>query len=607
VGILKRFKDYTNLSHVIKFTAIFSFFAFFFISLLQIKLSNEDFWWHLATGKYIVENQSLPQNDPFLYTTSDTPSERKSFILKGYWLAQVIFYKVYSVWNLKGIIVLRAIFFVALLYFVFLNMKVQKVPDLVSLLVVSVVFWYTLIAEGERPQLLTFFSFSLTYFLLEDYRMNRSRKIYLVPILLMALSNMHPGYVICFVLLLLYLVGESIRYLSEKGRQNNMARGLLLICAISFLFSYMNPNNWNIFVRLISTRFFMQDTLHVVEMLPTFRLYSMKMIPVDYPYIIFLSLSLLTIRYFRKIGLVQMLLLIVFTIISMAAYRHLLFYMCIAAPVLARIFVFLKDEKVFMKLSGILKAGERFVYVAVSITGIFLIINASVSLAGFKLKGNEFFAFPKNAANFLKNVTIKGNMFNEYGFGGYLIWRLFPDKKAFIDTRSLEPPVTFEYRVVAFAHEGPGLSWKDIINKYNISYVVTRPLWQNGKVIPLVEELLNSDDWTLIYIDHLSLIFVRNDSDNSPVIEKYKMDKNKGFHTIIAQASGWAMTASRINPNYFITLGKMFLKVGKFEDAEKAFMMAHERDPDNKELKVWIQKLEQLKNKKSIFSGDAGK
>jgi hypothetical protein len=31
----------------------------------------------------------------------------------------------------------------------------------------------------------------------------------------------------------------------------------------------------------------------------------------------------------------------------------------------------------------------------------------------------------------------------------------------------------------------------------------------------------------------------------------------------------------------------------KFEDAEKAFRMAYERDPDNQELKFWMQRLEE--------------
>ncbi len=604
MGMLALRKDSVDVSRVIRFVTIFSFFLFFFISLLRMQVSNVDFWWHLATGKYIVENQSLPQNDPFLHTSHDTPSVRKSFILRGYWLAQVFFYGVYSLWDLKGIIVLRAIFLLALLFFVFLIIRKQKVSKLVSLLLISGVFSYCLVAEGERPQLFTFFVFSLVYYLLEDFRINRSKKIFLIPVSVMLLSNMHPGYIVCILLISIYLAGEGIRYFFRKGCDDNIFKGLLMIWILSIVFSFLNPNGGGIFIQMISKRFFTQDTMHVVEMLPTFHLYGIKMIPVDYSYIAFLSVSLLSLWYFKKIGAVHMLLLIVFTLMSLVAYRYMMFYMCISAPILAKIIVNLREERVFRRSAEALKAKEGFLFLIAGVTGVFLFFNALTSFAGFRLKGNEFFAVPKGAADFLSDVEIKGNMFNEYGFGGYLVWRLYPEKMVFIDTRSLEPDITYEYRVVAFAIDRPHLSWKGVIKKYNISYFVIQPLWQNGKIMPVVEELFDSKEWVLIYADHLSLIFVRKDSDNSSVIEKYEIDKKKGTNTIIAQASAWALIGNQINPNYLITLGKIFFKMGKLDDAERAFLMAYERAPDNPLAEEWLQKLRENEYKTDRIKGN---
>jgi len=414
---------------------------------------------------------------------------------------------------------------------------------------------------------------------------------------------MHPGYIVVILLITLYLLGEGVRCLISRDYKGSIFKGLLMIWVLTVIFSMLNPNGLNIFINMISTRLFTKDTMHVVEMLPTFHLYAIKMIPIDYSYIAFLSFSLLSLRYFKKIGVVHMLLLIVFIIMSLVAYRYIIFYMSIAAPIVARIIINLSKEKGFGKLIKVLKAKENSLFLIASIIGVVLVLNASISLAGFKLKENDFFAFPKGAADFLSNVKIKGNMFNEYGFGGYLIWRLYPEKMVFIDTRSLEPDVTFEYKVVAFALERTYLSWKDILKKYNISYVVTRPLWQNGKIIPIVEKLLDSTDWVLIYSDHLSLIFLQNDPENLSIIKRYSIEKQEGFNTIIAQASGWAMTANKINPNYFITLGKIFFKMGKLNDAEKAFVMAYEIDPDNSTVKEWLHKLRE--DKHEIDKGEA--
>jgi hypothetical protein len=63
------------------------------------------------------------------------------------------------------------------------------------------------------------------------------------------------------------------------------------------------------------------------------------------------------------------------------------------------------------------------------------------------------------------------------------------------------------------------------------------------------------------------------------VAGKFSMDKRKGLNTIIIQASAKAKVNQR-NPYYFISLGKVFFKMRKFED-------------DNQELKFWMQRLEE--------------
>src|SRR3990170_4249649 len=169
-------KESVRFTEVIKLLAVSILFSFFFISFLQRHVYNYDFWWHLATGKYIVENRSLPLNDPFSYTSHETPSTRKSMILKGNWLAEVIFYKVYNLWDLKGIIVLRAAIMLLFLLFVFLTIKKQSSSDLSSLFLTYGVFILSMGFLGERPQLFTFLIFSAILYLLEDFRINKSKK-----------------------------------------------------------------------------------------------------------------------------------------------------------------------------------------------------------------------------------------------------------------------------------------------------------------------------------------------------------------------------------------------------------------------------------------------
>jgi hypothetical protein len=564
----------------------FSFFVYFLITFLKIPVHNYDFWWHLATGKHIVENQSLPHDDPFSYTSHEAPSTRKLIILRGNWLAEVIFYKVYSVWEFKGIIILRSLLLLLFLLFVFMNIKKQNVSDLVALLFMASVFFIAKKTGAERPQLFTFIVFSFVYYLLEDFRINRSKKVFLIPLFVMVLSNMHPGYIVCLMLITLYLAGEGIRSFLSKDYKDGIFKGLLIVWVMTIFFSLFNPNGAEVLTRIFSIHD--KHTIGIVEFRSPFFLYGRKVLDINYSYIFFLLFSLLSLRYLRKTGIIHILLLVSFTVMSLVSIRYMIFYMCVSAPILARLFVNLKDERLFQKFSGFLKTREPFMYVVACIFGIFLVFNALPSFARYEYKADTVYSAPQDAADFLSNVELKGNMFNEYGFGGYLVWRLFPEKKVFIDGRSLEPSVYKEYQMVAYALESQDQSWEDIIKRYNISYIIMPSLQYQGTIFPLVEKLFESEEWVLIYTDHLSLIFLRNDPENMSVIERFAIDKRRGLNTIIIQASAKALKKQG-NPYFLISIGKVFFKMGRLDDAEKAFMMAYERDPDNVGIKEWLK------------------
>jgi hypothetical protein len=584
-------RDSPDLLRIVRFVTILSFFLFFLISFLRIPVHNYDFWWHLATGKYIVETKSLPQNDPFSFTmNSDTPSERKRVILKGNWLAESIFYMVYNTWDLKGIIFLRTLMLVCFLFFVFLNIKKHCMSNLTALVVTAGVFLTAKTFSGERPQLFTFFVFSLVFYLMEDFRTRKSNTVFIIPFLILLLANMHPGYIICLVLITLYLAAEGGRRLLGKDDKNGIFYRLLILWGLSVIASLFNPNGAIMLTRIVSAG---QGAYikGIFEFTPPFSLYMKKVTPFNYSYLAFLLFSLVGLRYLRKIGVVHLLLLAVFTFMSFVAIRYQIFYMCVGAPIIARVIISIKNEKAVTKLFAWLHPREGFLSIIVCIIGILLVFQQIPAFARDDFRAETFYSLPKDAADFLEEVDIKGNMFNAYAFGGYLVWRLFPAKKVFIDGRQLEDNIYLEYQIVAYAMEHPVVSWEDLIEKYNITYIIMPPLLHHGTIYPLVEKLLTREDWALIYNDHLSLIFLRNTLDNASLINTFAIDKNKGIQTIVVQASARALK-NQVNPYFPFTLGKIFFQTGRLDDAEKAFRMALDRDQDNVMIQEWLQKVE---------------
>jgi len=89
--------------------------AVLLVGMFSREIYDSDFWWHLGTGRYIVERHRLPAPDPFSWTTAmarDTsPGEAgtRQFNLTMEWLAQVAFYGLWKVGGSAAIVSARAL------------------------------------------------------------------------------------------------------------------------------------------------------------------------------------------------------------------------------------------------------------------------------------------------------------------------------------------------------------------------------------------------------------------------------------------------------------------------------------------------------------------
>jgi hypothetical protein len=110
------------------------------------------------------------------------------------------------------------------------------------------------------------------------------------------------------------------------------------------------------------------------------------------------------------------------------------------------------------------------------------------------------------AVNFLKKVSLKGNMFNDDEFGDYIIYSAYPQYKVFIDSRVDMYGVDQFKDYLTMVYFKPG--WEKIIEKYHINWMIL-----NGDSI-FSRHLMGRNDWKLIYSDKVANIFMRNILDN---------------------------------------------------------------------------------------------
>ena len=91
---------------------LFVFFSFY------KPLEFEDGWWHLATGRWIVQNNAVPHQDPFPFTDKPAP-----WILTQ-WLGSTIFYLVHAASGIAGLKFFRFfVFFLSITIFILLAVK----------------------------------------------------------------------------------------------------------------------------------------------------------------------------------------------------------------------------------------------------------------------------------------------------------------------------------------------------------------------------------------------------------------------------------------------------------------------------------------------------
>lgn len=514
--------------------------------------------------------------------------EREKFILKQYWLAQVISYLIYDSAGPKGIIFLRAFLLTAMLLIAFWRLKRWQVSFYISFISLFFLYLNALQFIGERPVLFTILFTPLTFFILEDFRCKKDKRIFLLLPLMLLWANLHGGFVIGGIIIAVFMFGEVIKIIFKKSVYTKNEKILFYSATIIALgASYINPTGWEAFHIALSHKYkFLEQGIH--EYYSPFFLYINKLSPVNYGYVtLAFMFPLILILRNKKIDLIHIILLSGFFIIAAKTGRYTIYYSSIAAMILGRETDMLQQD-LFKRISN--RTSEKLITVftaAVLLSAIFFFVGIFRFNLKFDLaKGSNV---PGMAVDFIEKNKLSGNIFNADPYGGYLTWRLYPWKKNFIDTRWLNHTVQVEYRWMIGAvesvyneklPEGKSPLWKRLLDNYNINIILFDTMDAFGNVPKLLLTLIEDEDWVPVYSDFISVIFVRNVPKNQDVITKFKQTKENVYSIVIGIGTQMAIYDG-LNPQYLLSLGKTFCEMGRFEDALKAYQYALKRRPED--------------------------
>lgn len=475
--------------------------AFLLLGWFSTESADSDTWWHLKTGQYIWQNHALPVPDPFSYTTylgkPAYPGEdaTRYFNLTHEWLAQVIFYLTYAAAGFPGLILLRAAMMTA---FCGIAGLVAFHRSRGFYRALAAAFATALIAKTftvDRPYHFTFLLLAATLAILERRRAPWSR-LWLLPGIFLVWANCHGGFFLGWVVLGAYCA-EAL-YLRWRGRPLADERRLWLVSAASILISGLNPNGFQAIAVLTAYRSSpLQSTLFEWQrpvFWPPSALASMLAI-------VLIATAAVLLWARRRTRAVDWLLFGAFGAAAIMAYRNMNLA-GLAGPIL---------------IASYLPSWKRALPVVAEflVAGLLLAGTGAAIARGsaFQLRAADW-KYPSGAADFLLAHHVSAPMFNTYEKGGYLLWRLWPQERVFIDGRALNESVFQDYRrIVAYASSTGGKSGRELLDRYGIQVIVMNSFERNAGDPYLLAAILADPaqtEWKLVFQDAQAVIFMRH-------------------------------------------------------------------------------------------------
>jgi hypothetical protein len=321
--------------------------------------------------------------------------------------------------------------------------------------------------------------------------------------------NMHAGFALGLVLIALTIMAMMLDHWLVEGEQQTSLwpriRPLCFLLIVCTLAVSLNPSGARIYL-------YPFETLTSQAMMK----YIQEWFSPDFHKLMFLPLAVLLLGTFAALALSkkrvqpgELLLLSATAYASLRSARNIPFFALVAMPLLAEhSWTWITSQRWGAWLTQPEKREEGSSIALKMALNVLLLIIIPVSLCVLRVTSvvasqtdSEAENFPVAAVEFMRQNPLPQPVFNEYAWGGYLIWKLYPDYRVYIDGRA---DVYGDRFLEEFLKTHDGIrDWRAPLDRYGIRTVMIEPS------APLTSLLREDAAWNKVFEDQQAVIFVK--------------------------------------------------------------------------------------------------
>jgi hypothetical protein len=491
-------------------------------ALGRVLLRDGGTGWHIRNGQLMLQTHSITRVDPFSASMSGQPWYAWE------WLYDLLIAVIHHVLGLNGVVFYTAAIMAATFVLVF-HLAMRRggsLPVTLFLLVLSL--GASAIHFLARPHVVSWL-FTVIWFELLDSAASardseRNRRLFYLPVLMLLWVNMHGGFLLGFALLGVYLVSGVIQYFTGREQREEVQRWLKrlgLVTLLSLLATFINPYGYRLHLhiyRYLSDRFLMDSVIEFRS--PDFHNMAQQC------FAVLLLVTIAALASARRKPTPSQLLVILFAAYSgLYATRNLpvssiLLTLTIAPLLSESIAKASENAAIALWLRGLLSRvhgfSMRMEKLELRFQGhLWLVLVFALGLwacaHGGKIGStqwiNAYFdgkRFPVEAAGVIAQRDIREPVFCPDQWGGYLIYRLYPQTKVLVDDRhDLYGDQFFkDYLKVVFVQP----DWQKVLDERHVDWVLMQKNSSLGTILG------QTPGWKLIHEDGTAVLFHREGS-----------------------------------------------------------------------------------------------